>query len=342
MRKLSTAVIGLGKQNLENHLPAVLESETLSLEAVCDVDHVALDKASAQYGVDGFTSVAELLRKKRLDLAIVGVPHAEYYPIVSALAEAGVNIFKEKPFAISLDEANRIDGLIDRTKVKLMINLQRRFNPVFQAFEQVRRRIGRVYAIEGKYTKNIASLDSGWRSSRDMSGGGALLDMGYHYIDLLVWYFGVPRHVSATMTNLGRKDQRYDVEDSVNLSFSYDAAGPDDPALAKTIGSLIVSRAGHESVESFSVLGTNGRILIQRGRISRFDAAGKEIESLSRDGQWFSAAIDQLDYFSGVIQGIIPERKDLSYKEHFKHMAIIDAAYRSNSGPTPDVIVTGT
>jgi predicted dehydrogenase len=277
--------------------------------------------------VDGFSSVAELMAsKKEIGMAIVAVPHAAYLPIISQLAGAGVHIFKEKPFATTCDEAVEIDRVVRKNKVRLMVNVQRRFNPVFQAFLQLRRRIGKIYKIEGRYVKNIDRLDVGWRANFEVARGGAMMDMGYHFVDLLMWYFGLPKSVAAQMTNLGRAGQIYDVEDTADLTFHYANGGG---ALDKTVGHFTISRAGFENSEVLDVYGSNGRVLLQRGKISRFDRSGKEVESLSREGQWPSAAVDQLEYFADAIAGKEVD-VGLSYTDHFQHVAIIESAYEAN------------
>ena len=176
---------------------------------------------------------------------------------------------------------------------------------------------------------NIAKLDEGWRSSKEFAGGGVLIDMGYHFIDLLVWYMGLPTSVTARLSRGNRPEQKYDVEDTINLLFDYSLGTPEE----KVIGNFIISRVYPVKDERLTVLGTKGIINIQRGKIQRFDSNGEEIEMLERKGGWPSAAIDQLDYFASIIQ----DQKHVGvydYCEHFKHIAIIEAAYDSDRKST--------
>jgi len=322
---LKTAIIGLGKRMIEDHLPAAVESENFNVLAVCDINSEKVDIISKQYQVDGFTSLDDMLGKTKFDVAIVSVPHNQYASIILKLAESKVNIIKEKPFATSTEEALRFHNIVSSNNVFLGVTLQRRFNPIFQAFHQLKKRIGKIYSIEGSYVMNIAKLDEGWRSSREMAGGGVLVDMGYHLIDLLVWYMGLPTSVTAKLSRGNRLGQNYDVEDTVNLLFDYSFGKPEE----KVVGNFIISRVYPKKDERLTVLGTKGIINIQRGKIQRLNSDGDEIESLERSGGWFSAAIDQLDYFANIIKGT-GHAGVYDYYEHFQHIAIIEAAYESD------------
>lgn len=322
-------MIGLGKQNMEDHIPAVMESACLSLDSVVDSDEGKLNDVALNTGVDGFTSAEDMLKLKKPHLAVVAVPHNQYFSLIKRLAEGGVHILKEKPLAINMDEALAIDNIINQSRIKMMVTLQRRFNPIFSIFEQLRSRIGKIYSLEGRYTMNVSNLDSCWRASKEAAGGGALIDMGYHYIDLLLWYFGLPKSVTARMSTGNREGQVYDVEDTVNLLFDYGPHTDHHGVNEKTVGNFLISRVYPYKEEKLSVFGRKGIIEIERGRIRRLDLNGEEIENLSRIGKWPSAAVEQVEHFARIVQGD-NQVKHFSHKDHFGHVAVIDAAYQSD------------
>jgi len=323
--KLRTVIIGLGKQIVEDHLPAAVESENYEVLAVCDTNPERVNACCEKFHLEGFSDIDSMLQKIKCDVAIVAVPHNQYLPVITKLTEKGIHVIKEKPFSTCREEALMIHRLVSEKKLFLGVTLQRRFNPIFQAFHQLKKRIGKIYSIEGSYVMNIAHLDEGWRASKDLAGGGVLIDMGYHFVDLLVWYMGLPTSVTARLSRGNRIGQKYDVEDTVNLLFDYSTGNHDE----KVVGNFIISRVYPQKSEKLTVLGSKGIIAIERGKIQRLDANGNEIETLERKGGWPSAAIDQLDYFADIIKsrqfaGVY------DYREHFKHIAIIDAAYESD------------
>lgn len=276
------------------------------------------------YKVPAFTSTKEMLEEVAPDIAIVAVPHSSYIPVIELLAQKKINIIKEKPFAINIKQALELEKIIKKYNIFMGVTLQRRFNPIFQSFLQLKNQIGKIYSIEGRYTMNIKDLSEGWRASNKYAGGGALIDMGYHYIDLLVWYMGVPNTITAKLSRGNRLNQAYDVEDTINLLFDYHTPTKEE----KIIGNFIISRTYPHKEESLKIYGTNGSIELKRGEIKQLNAEGEVVESLSRIGSWPSALISQLDYFSTQIE--LGKSSEYSYRTHFKHVAIIEAAYRSD------------
>lgn len=140
---------------------------------------------------------------------------------------------------------------------------------------------------------NISDLETGWRSNKNEAGGGAIIDMGYHYIDLIVWYFGLPQIVGCRMSGRNREGQNYDVEDTAFLNFTY----VDVVTSKKVLGTLFVSRVYSEKNEGLIAHGTNGSVSVTRGKITRCGTDGKVIEELERKDAWPSAIIDQLEVF---------------------------------------------
>lgn len=319
---MKVTIIGLGHQSLKDHIPAILESDKLTLDSVCDISLEIVNKVASQYSVKGFTSLEKLIQEAKPSIAIVCVPHNMYPKIIEILALAKINILKEKPFAISIQEAEEYHSLIKKTGIKMMVGVQRKFHPIFQTFNQLKARIGKICHIEAKYATNIERLDEGWRASFDFAGGGALIDMGYHYIDLLLWYFGLPDSLSASITLKNREGQIYDVEDTIIISFEFF----DEVENHKKIGSLLVSRINSKKEEFLSVVGSKGAIHLTRGLIKLLDKKGNEIESLERNKSWLSAYINQIESFADAITNNLDCYVN-DYKSHFKHIAFIEAAY---------------
>jgi len=327
---LRTVVIGLGKQSRDDHLPAIAQSANFKLVGVCDTDKKKAEEIGAQYEVAGYDNLGKMINAQDFQVAIVSIPHHAYLNVISTLVTAGKHIIKEKPFATSAAEARQLLQILRGGSSYLGITVQRRFNPIYRTFHQLKRYIGKVYSIEGAYTMNVAVLDEGWRASKDLSGGGALVDMGYHFVDLLVWYFGMPASVTARMTRGNRPGQQYDVEDTAHLLFDYHLEFQYDE---KIVGNFVISRVYPEKQERVRVFGTNGIVEVSRGLVRRLDVNGNEIERLERQGGWPSAAVEQLDHFAERIRQFVLENLP-DYTEHLQHVAVIEAAYESDRSGT--------
>lgn len=269
--------------------------------------------------VRGYKRLDDLFKNHNLDFIIVAVPHYLHYEILKETIKRKIHILKEKPFAVSLAQATELNKLAQTNNVKIMVTMQRRFNPIYSTFFQLIDKIGTPFFIEAKYTFFTDNPHGGWRGKKALAGGGCLIDMGYHIIDLLMWYFGLPDRVFAEMSCSAKENVEYDAEDTTQVVFKYETK--------KIFGSLLVSRVIPPKQEYINVFGTRGIIHIERGKIERLSPNGEPQESLKRDHHWPSAAQDQIEYFVKVIRR---EKENISGPEfHFNHLAFIEAAYES-------------
>jgi predicted dehydrogenase len=293
--KLRAGVVGLGKQALEDHIPGLRGSDSAELVAVCDEDPEVVHEQRYHHRVPGYTDFREMFKAEELDLVVVCVPHHAGREVIEVAAEHKVHVLKEKPFATTLTEARELAEICERTGIQLMVTLQRRFNPIYASF-----------------------TSEGWRGRSAKAGGGCVIDMGYHLIDMILWYFGLPDRVLANMSARARPDREYDAEDTALIHFAYDSG---------LYGSLLLSRFIGPKSEQIRLIGSKGIVHLERGRIQRLDNSGQVIESLSREQAWPSAASCQIDHFRRVIDG---RRTNASGpRENLAHMSFIAACYQS-------------
>lgn len=318
-KKLNVAIVGVGKQSTEDHIPALQSSTRVKLVAIQDTDAGIVKKCGDKLGVSSYTSLSNLLKKNKIDFAIVAVPHNQYLEIVSELAANGVHVLKEKPLALNFQEAIAMRDIVQKANIKLMVTLQRRFNPIFSTFPQLMKNIGQPFFVEAKYSLFIEDPSDGWRGERKVAGGGCVIDMGYHIIDLLIWYFGLPNNVHAEHRAFAKPLKNYDAEDTASVLFRYSDKG--------LFGTVLLSRYIPPKTEYLKLIGTNGIIEVKKGELLRYKNNGEVAERLVRDGAWPTAAIAQVDYFCDVIQGNKPNIGSADY--HLQHMAFIEACYRS-------------
>lgn len=316
--KLRAGVVGLGRQALDDHIPGLKESEGAELAAVCDDNPELVREHQYRLNVGGYTDFHEMFRTEQLDLVIVTVPHHIGRAVVSAAAEHRVHVLKEKPFATTIAEAHDLAQQCRSADIQLMVTLQRRFNPIYTSFIQLADQIGTPFIVEGQYTLFVDDPSDGWRGKSAMAGGGCVIDMGYHLIDMVLWYFGLPDRVLADMSVQARPDRIYDAEDTALIHFGYDSG---------LYGSLLLSRFIGPKSEQIRLVGSKGVVHLERGRLRRLTNGGEVIESLSREQSWPSAATCQIDYFCRVIEGLRPNLSGPI--ENLAHMSFIAACYES-------------
>ncbi|MFJ3218960.1 Gfo/Idh/MocA family protein [Kitasatospora sp. NPDC086801] len=318
--KRRAAVIGLGHQVLEDHLPGLLASSRAELVAICDSNPDTLRQRQEQLQVPGFTRTGELLDAVAPDFVVVAVPHHAGREVVHECAARGVHVLKEKPFATSVWEARDLAQVCQAGQVELMVTLQRRFNPIHASVAGMLDQIGIPFLIDGQYTFHTDDPGAGWRGDIRQAGGGCIIDMGYHLIDLLLWYFGLPSRVIAEFSTTAVPGDGYDAEDTAVIQLGYDT---------DLYGSVLLSRWVAPKTERLHVVGTRGSVLLTKGQVQRLDLHGAVVEELTRPHAPASASAAQIDYFCRVLDG---ERPNTSGPDqHLAHAAFIASCYQSKA-----------
>jgi predicted dehydrogenase len=154
---INSAVIGLGVIG-KVHISAIATLNKAQLVAVCDTDPAKKDLAPE--GVDFYTDYEELLRKEKIKVAHICLPHFLHYPVAKKIAEAGVNIFAEKPLAMNGKEGEEFCKLEKEHNVKICLCLQNRLNTTTET----------LYAIlrKGEYGKVLGGHGSvAWHRSKE-------------------------------------------------------------------------------------------------------------------------------------------------------------------------------
>ncbi len=158
-RKLKLALIGLGRRGRSSHLPIYPKlKEVFDFVAVCDKEEEVLHEVAAEYGVNAYTSVRDLVDGEELDVVDVVVPGDAHHPICCFLADAGINIIVETPVSVTRPMTDMMIEAAERNNVKLEVaeNYHRVPMARFQAKvidSGVIGEVGRIYRIfhEGGY-----------------------------------------------------------------------------------------------------------------------------------------------------------------------------------------------
>ncbi|MFI1800573.1 Gfo/Idh/MocA family protein [Streptomyces sp. NPDC020379] len=318
------AMVGLGGQATSDHLPGLAQCRLAELAGVCDVDADRVAAVSEAHRIPGFTEVERLLKEVRPDFVIVAVPHHAGRQIIASCAEAGVHVMKEKPFAIDPHEADELAALCVKSGIELMVTVQRRFHPVYPAALGLLEQIGAPYLVEGRYTFHCPDPTAGWRGRAQLAGGGCLADMGYHLIDLLIWYLGLPDRVLADTSAAAAPGAEYDAEDTALVHLAYDSG---------LYGSLLVSRSAGPKSERLAITGPHGTLVVERGMVRLLDPTGQVVESLVREPAWPCPPAGLIDRFCRVLDGTALNPSGPA--EHLPHVTLLAAAYVSDATNRP-------
>ncbi|WP_201583304.1 Gfo/Idh/MocA family protein [Psychrobacter jeotgali] len=221
--KLRCVLFGLGNQAQE-HLLASLSHPDIDIIAGIDSSTAQWEAIRTAYptaDIQFFDSLEALLSSSLdFDAFIMALPHHAYQPIWSDILRCNKPILKEKPLGRNYQEARQFMQQASDAHCGLMTAIQRRTHPSYVYLAQylsdhklVADEV-HVHLHLGKGQVNPSqSFDLGWRGDRIVSGGGALLDAGYHMIDILMYLIGDFDIVAATMWHDEKVDNGIENED---------------------------------------------------------------------------------------------------------------------------------
>lgn len=170
------------------------------------------------HGVPRFASLEEAVARPEVDVVAICTPSgAHLEPALIAIA-AGKHVIVEKPIEITVERSHRLIEAADAAGVTVGAIFMSRFAPANafakQAIEEGR--LGRLLQVDGhvKWWRDQAYYDSGaWRGTRELDGGGALMNQGIHQVDVLQWLAGPVDEVFAYAGTLNH--ERLEVEDTL-------------------------------------------------------------------------------------------------------------------------------
>ena len=243
MKKLKAAIVGVGGIS-HYHINGYLKNENTELYAFCDINEEVLKAAGEEYGIKRlYTDEAKMLSElPEIDIVSVCTWNSAHAPCTIMALRAGKDVLCEKPMALNAKEA---ESMLDEAKKngrKLMIGFVRRFGNDAEVMKDFidGGYIGDIYYAKAVYLRRNGN-PGGWFADSARSGGGPLIDLGVHVIDLTRHLMGGPKPVSvygATFKKLGNrsglkekkdyipayraKEDKCDVEDFVTALVRYD------------------------------------------------------------------------------------------------------------------------
>jgi predicted dehydrogenase len=183
------------------HLKGYRKLDDVELVALCDIDQRRLDKLGEEFGIKKrFSDYRKMLRSAKLDAVSVCTPNRFHKEISMAFLKAGVNVLCEKPMAMNAVEAGQmLEAKIKSGKI-LMIAHHMRFrddvNFLKNAIE--RGELGNIYHIRTAWLRRNGIPGFGsWFTTKSLAGGGVLIDIGVHALDLCMYLLGFPEVVSV-------------------------------------------------------------------------------------------------------------------------------------------------
>ncbi|MGP4074823.1 Gfo/Idh/MocA family protein [Halobacillus sp. K22] len=225
MDKVKIGIIGCGGIANGKQMPSLAKLDTVQLVAFCDLVEARATEAVENYGVNDaqvYTNYKDLLKDASIDVVHVCTPNKSHARISIDALEADKHVMCEKPMAKTAAEARSMVEAAKRTGKKLSIGYNNRFRNDSQYLKQVCKNgeLGEIYFAKSHAIRRRAVPTWGVFLNEEEQGGGPLIDIGTHALDLTLWLMD-NYEVKSVMGNVYHKLS--DKENAAN------AFGPWDP-----------------------------------------------------------------------------------------------------------------
>lgn len=336
--KLQIGIIGCGGIANNKHMPALNNlSEKCTMVAFCDLIEERARKAAEKYGGGTgkvYVDYHELLKDESIDVVHVLTPNVSHAPIVVAAFEAGKHVLCEKPMAHTTADARKMMEAWKKSGEKFTVGYQNRFRPEVQMLHKscAQGEMGEIYFAKAHAVRRRAVPTWGVFPNKALQGGGPLIDIGTHALDMTLWMMSNYKPVSvkgSVFYKLGHLPEAvegnkfgpwdpeiYEVEDSafgfitmengatIYLEASWalnmlDAREASTTICGTKAGAEIRSGMYYDTDELIINRGHNGRLteesLSKTGRVAYFDGGKRGEPGYEEALYWLNAIINDTE-----------------------------------------------
>lgn len=320
MQKLKWAVLGAGDVARRRAMPAINKAENAELFAIFSRAEERAKRIAEEYGAERYyTDVDELLSDEEVDAVYISTPPYLHCEHTCLAAEYGLDIVCDKPMAMNPAECERMIDACEVNRVALQICFLFRFHSCFKKIKKLvsEGKLGQVVQARMPILKYAPREEGAWRRDPKKSGGGSIMDVGAHSIDLIRYVIGSEvTEVSAFCSN---RILQYETEDTgvVMMKFENEAFAFTDTSFATPGGGNIV----------FEVYGSEGWVIV-------YDDDGWKIKTYIdselniEPSQYEDLYQFQFEHFARYIRG--EEKAVVTGVDGLKTSQIIEAAYESD------------
>ncbi|MBE6642377.1 MAG: Gfo/Idh/MocA family oxidoreductase [Ruminococcaceae bacterium] len=347
MKKIKWGVIGAGGIADRRTIPGMMLAENAELVAVMEINMELAEKIRAKYGCKyAYDNYQELIDNPEVEAVYIASPVFAHVEPALAVAKAKKHLLCEKPIAFTVEETKNIINACKEAGVKYATGYMMRFGAYHMAIKKLIAEggIGDVVSARAQLSGWFPESAKNWRQEKKLSGGGALVDMAVHCIDIIEYLTG------ATTTEVGAfVDTRtftYNVDDSANvlLHLSNGAAAYVDAHFN------VPDEAVKNRVE---IYGTKGSVIcektigqIDEGHVEVYTSEDKgydaqqnreDSEAKTLDVEFGNMYTREIESFSDSILNDTPVAIPMEVGLHIQQ--VTDAAYRSAENKTIEKVL---
>lgn len=338
-RKVKWGIIGAGGIARRRTLPAMSKVSNAEIIGIMDKSKEALEEMAKEYNIPYiYENEEDLINNPEIEAIYVASPVGFHKEQARKVIASGKHILLEKPIGLDLEESEEIVTLANDADIKSGAALVMRFHDGHQKMKGLVQagKLGQIVSARAQLTCWFPKMENNWRQNRETAGGGSLLDMGIHCIDLLRYILG--DEVEEVFGFVDNKTFDYEVEDSATIIMKMKKGTvctidnyfniPDEAAkclfeIYGTKGSIIATRTiGQDGGGTIELVlsGDDKGYQSQQKRENSADDTSLEFEKCNMYAR-------QIESFSDAI--LNDKQPEISLMEAFKDMEVIEKSYLS-------------
>ena len=237
---LKIGIIGVGNI-AETHIHGYRSNSGAELYAFCDIDKDRLEFMGKKYGITRlYTDYNEMLKLEELDAVSVCTWNSAHCECTVAALKAGKHVLCEKPMALNAEQAELMRKTAEEAGKLLMIGFVRRHGNDCKILKEFidADRLGEIYYSKATYLRRDGN-PNGWFGDKTRSGGGPLIDLGVHVIDLVRYLMGRPMPVSVYGATYQKLYNRPDVK-KIPGRYQATRGRDDDPCTVEDLATALI------------------------------------------------------------------------------------------------------
>ena len=329
MKKVKWGVIGCGGIANARTIPGMLLADNAKLAAVMDINPSLADEVREKYNVPAVCYGVEDLLKQEIDAVYIATPVFLHKQQALAAMEAGKHVLVEKPVGVNLAEVEELYRVSKEKNVKLGVGMLMRFHSQHQQIKELIEtgKLGEIVSMRAQWAFWYPEIEGSWRQKKELSGGGALMDVGVHCLDLLQYISGMKAvGVSAFCDT---QTFSYEVDDHASLMLRMENG-------AHLYIESNFNIPGQVTPNRLEIFGTRGSILAE-GTFRQVSGGSVQVRLLNEDssktvynlepaeGNMYSREIES--FSNAILKGTAPIA---GIEDAYAVQRIIEAAYQSS------------
>lgn len=276
MKNVKWGLIGCGDISRKRVAPGIRDAKNSSLVAVNRFDYTKAESFAKEFGANRWVADwKDLISDSTIDAVYIATPVYQHAEQTIAAAKAGKHVLCEKPMAIHADDADKMIAACKANNVKLGVAFYRHFFPAILRIKKIisGHEIGSVIHIQSNNFENFNRNPGDprfWLLDKKQSGGGPMMDMGCHRIEVFINIMGPIKQTTGFNDNTFFKRE---VEDLSSVHFKFESGAT---------GILTSGHAIKESQDTLDIYGTEGSIhvpVLNAGTITIITEKGTRVEN---------------------------------------------------------------